>query len=99
MLFALGVHRAPFVNRRADRPYSSAMSVVDVPLSNTMFVVAHFHMVMGVAPILTDLRRDLPLVSQRSPGACSTIRWAKLHFWLTFLGAYADLLPDALPRA
>src|SRR6187551_3163408 len=26
--------------------------VVDVPLSDTMFVVAHFHMVMGVAPIL-----------------------------------------------
>ena len=25
--------------------------VVDVPLSDTMFVVAHFHMVMGVAPI------------------------------------------------
>src|SRR3546814_8136754 len=27
-------------------------AVVDVPLSDTMFVVAHFHMVMGVAPIL-----------------------------------------------
>src|SRR4249920_3709708 len=26
--------------------------VVDVPLSDTMFVVAHFHMVMGIAPIL-----------------------------------------------
>ena len=26
--------------------------VVDVPLSDTMFVVAHFHMVMGVAPII-----------------------------------------------
>src|SRR5206468_655981 len=25
--------------------------VVDVPLSDTLFVVAHFHMVMGVAPI------------------------------------------------
>ena len=25
--------------------------VVDVPLSDTMFVVAHFHMVMGMAPI------------------------------------------------
>ncbi len=27
--------------------------VVDVPLSDTMFVVAHFHMVMGVAPIMS----------------------------------------------
>jgi hypothetical protein len=27
-------------------------SIVDVPLSWTMFVVAHFHMVMGVAPIM-----------------------------------------------
>src|SRR2546421_11965513 len=25
--------------------------VVDVPLSDTMFVIAHFHMVMGMAPI------------------------------------------------
>src|SRR5678816_3737100 len=26
--------------------------VVDLPLSHTMFVVAHFHMVMGIAPVL-----------------------------------------------
>ena len=29
--------------------------VVDVPLSDTMFVVAHFHMVMGVAPIMVTM--------------------------------------------
>ena len=28
---------------------------VDVPLSDTYFVVAHFHMVMGIAPVLVIL--------------------------------------------
>ena len=37
---------------------------VDLPLSDTYFVVAHFHMVMGVAPLLRlelwPNGRDLP---------------------------------------
>ena len=37
--------------------------IVDIPLSDTMFVVAHFHMVMGVAPILVVYGGYLSLVS------------------------------------
>ena len=66
--------------------------VVDVPLSDTMFVVAHFHMVMGVAPILVifgAVYHWYPLVS----GRMLNERLGQLHFWVTFLGAYTIFLP------
>ena len=50
MLFALGFI-VTFVNGGLTGLFLGNV-VVDVPLSDTMFVVAHFHMVMGVAPIL-----------------------------------------------
>jgi len=66
--------------------------VVDVPLSDTMFVVAHFHMVMGVAPICVifgALYHWYPKVTGRMLN-----EWlGQLHFWVTFLGAYAIFFP------
>ncbi|KZE35223.1 cytochrome c oxidase subunit I [Crenobacter luteus] len=65
---------------------------VDIPLSDTYFVVAHFHMVMGVAPILVifgGIYHWFPKVSGRMMN--DTLgRW---HFWLTFVGAYAIFFP------
>src|SRR6201991_2836525 len=66
--------------------------VVDVPLSDTMFVVAHFHMVMGIAPIMAifgAIYHWYPKVTGRLLG--DTL--GKLHFWVTFLGAYAVFFP------
>jgi cytochrome c oxidase subunit 1 len=66
--------------------------VVDVPLSDTMFVVAHFHMVMGIAPIFAifgAIYHWYPKVTGRLLGD----RLGKLHFWVTFLGAYAIFFP------
>jgi cytochrome c oxidase subunit 1 len=66
--------------------------VVDVPLSDTMFVVAHFHMVMGVAPILVifgAIYHWYPKVT----GRMLNDGLGKLHFWVTFLGAYAIFFP------
>jgi len=66
--------------------------VVDVPLSDTMFVVAHFHMVMGVAPILVifgAIYHWYPLIT----GRMYNDALGKLHFWVTFLGAYAIFFP------
>jgi cytochrome c oxidase subunit 1 len=66
--------------------------VVDVPLSDTYFVVAHFHMVMGVAPLLVifgAIYHWFPKVTGRMPN--ETL--GRIHFWITFLGTYAIFFP------
>ncbi len=66
--------------------------VVDVPLSDTMFVVAHFHMVMGVAPIMVifgAIYHWYPKITGRMYNDVL----GKVHFWVTFLGAYAIFFP------
>jgi cytochrome c oxidase subunit 1 len=66
--------------------------VVDVPLSDTMFVVAHFHMVMGVAPILVifgAIYHWYPKVTGRMLNEAM----GQIHFWVTFLGAYLIFFP------
>ncbi len=66
--------------------------VVDVPLSDTMFVVAHFHMVMGVAPILVvfgAVYHWFPLMTGRMLNQAM----GQFHFWVTFLGAYLIYFP------
>ena len=65
---------------------------VDVPLSDTYFVVGHFHMVMGVSPVLVlfgAIYHWYPKISGRMWNEAL----GKLHFWLTFLGTYAIYLP------
>ncbi|RBA24005.1 cytochrome c oxidase subunit I [Herminiimonas fonticola] len=65
---------------------------VDIPLSNTYFVVAHFHMVMGVAPILVvfgGIYHWYPKVT----GRMLNDALGKLHFWITFVGTYAIFFP------
>jgi cytochrome c oxidase subunit I len=67
-------------------------AVVDVPLADTMFVVAHFHMVMGVAPILVvfgGIYHWYPKIT----GRMYNERLGQFHFWVTFLGAYAIFFP------
>jgi cytochrome c oxidase subunit I len=90
MLFALGFV-VTFVNGGLTGLFLGNV-VVDVPLSATMFVVAHFHMVMGVAPILVvfgGIYHWYPKVT----GRMLDDRLGKLHFWVTFLGAYAIFFP------
>ncbi|KQX30336.1 cytochrome c oxidase subunit I [Variovorax sp. Root434] len=65
---------------------------VDIPLSGTYFVVAHFHMVMGVAPLLVvfgGIYHWFPKVT----GRMLDDRLGRLHFWITFLGTYAVFFP------
>jgi cytochrome c oxidase subunit 1 len=66
--------------------------VVDLPLSDTYFVVAHFHMVMGVSPILVvfgAIYHWYPKIT----GKMFNHTLGKIHFWLTFLGTYSIYLP------
>ena len=66
--------------------------VVDVPLTDTMFVVAHFHMVMGVAPLLVifgAIYHWYPKITGRMLNEAL----GKFHFWITFVGAYSIFFP------
>lgn len=66
--------------------------IVDIPLSDTYFVVAHFHMVMGVSPILVifgAIYHWYPKIT----GRLLHDGMGKLHFWITFLGTYAIYFP------
>ncbi len=65
---------------------------VDLPLSDTYFVVGHFHMVMGVSPILVvfaAIYHWFPKIT----GKMYNETLGKVHFWLTLLGAYSIYLP------
>ncbi len=65
---------------------------VDLPLSDTYFVVAHFHMVMGVSPVLVlfgAVYHWFPKIT----GKMFNENLARWHFWLTLLGTYAVYLP------
>lgn len=66
--------------------------VIDLPLSDTYFVVAHFHMVMGVSPVMVlfaAIYHWYPLIT----GKMFHTGMGKAHFWFTFLGTYAIYLP------
>jgi cytochrome c oxidase subunit 1 len=90
MLFALGFI-VTFVNGGLTGLFLGNV-VVDVPLSATLFVVAHFHMVMGVAPIFVvfgGIYHWYPKVT----GRMLDDTMGRIHFWVTFLGAYAIFFP------
>src|SRR5712675_2155457 len=90
MLFALGFI-VTFVNGGLTGLFLGNV-VVDVPLSDTMFVVAHFHMVMGMAPIMAvfgGIYHWYPKVTGRMLDEAL----GRFHFWVSFLGAYAIFFP------
>lgn len=66
--------------------------VIDLPLSDTYFVVGHFHMVMGLSPILVlyaAIYHWFPKVS----GKMLHEGLGRIHFWTTLVGAYLVFLP------
>ena len=90
MLFAIGFI-VTFVNGGLTGLFLGNV-VVDIPLSDTMFVVAHFHMVMGVAPIMAvfgGIYHWYPKVT----GRMLDETLGKFHFWVTFIGAYSIYFP------
>jgi len=90
MLFALGFI-VTFVNGGLTGLFLGNV-VVDVPLSDTMFVVAHFHMVMGVAPVMVIFGGVYHWYPKMT-GRMLDDTMGKIHFWVTFLGAYAIFFP------
>ena len=90
MLFAIGF-LFTFIHGGLTGLFLGNVSV-DVPLSDSMFVVGHFHMVMGVSPILVifgAIYHWYPKIT----GRMWNDMLGKIHFWITFLGVYAIYLP------
>ncbi len=90
MLFALGF-MVTFTNGGLTGLFLGNVPV-DLPLSDTMFVVAHFHMVMAIAPIMVvfgGLYHWYPKVT----GRMLDDRLGKIHFWGTFIGSYLIYFP------
>jgi cytochrome c oxidase subunit 1 len=64
----------------------------DIELSDTYFVVGHFHVVMGISPVLAmcgGIHHWYPKVT----GKMMNDTLGKLHFWGTFAGAYLIYIP------
>src|SRR3977135_1793218 len=90
MLFALGFI-VTFINGGITGLFLGN-AIVDVSLSATMFVVAHFHMVSGIAPILVvfgGIYHWYPKIT----GRMLNERLGQFHFWVTFLGTYLIFFP------
>ncbi|HXX86188.1 MAG TPA: cbb3-type cytochrome c oxidase subunit I [Casimicrobiaceae bacterium] len=90
MLFAIGFVFT-FINGGLTGLFLGNVAV-DIPLSGTMFVVAHFHMVMAVSPVLVvfgAIYHWYPKIT----GRMLNDTLGKIHFWVTFLGTYAIYYP------
>jgi len=90
MLFAIG-----FVSLFVSGGLSGiflAQPTVDIPLHDTYFVVAHFHIIMGVAAIFGIFGATY-FWFPKMTGRLLSEPVGKLHFWLTFIGVYAIFMP------
>jgi cytochrome c oxidase subunit 1 len=67
-------------------------SALDIPLHDTYFVVAHFHIVMGIAAffgMFAGIYNWFP----KMYGRFMNETLGKIHFWGTMIGAYAIFWP------
>lgn len=90
MLFALGFVSL-FIAGGLTGPVL-AQPALDTYLHNTFFVVAHFHLIMGMAgafSIFAGVYYWFPLMS----GRMMHEGLGKWHFWLTLAGAYLTFFP------
>lgn len=90
LLFTLGFVSL-FITGGATGPIL-AQPVLDTYVHNTYFVVAHFHLIMGMAGVFAlfaAIYYWFPLITGRMMNE-TLGRW---HFWLTLVGAYAVFFP------
>ncbi|HKE06362.1 MAG TPA: cbb3-type cytochrome c oxidase subunit I [Candidatus Acidoferrum sp.] len=69
-----------------------AQPSIDIYLHATYFVVGHFHMVMGVASLF-GVFAGTYFWFPKMTGRYMSEGLGKLHFWITFIGAYCIFMP------
>jgi cytochrome c oxidase subunit 1 len=69
-----------------------AQPSIDIMLHATYFVVGHFHLVMAVAAIF-GIFSGTYFWFPKMTGKMMNETLGKLHFWLTFVGAYCIFMP------
>ena len=69
-----------------------AQPAVDLPLTDTYFVVAHFHIIMGVAAIFGIFAATY-FWFPKMFGRMLNETIGKIHFWITFAGVYLIFMP------
>jgi cytochrome c oxidase subunit 1 len=67
-------------------------SSLDLPAHDTYIVLAHFHLVMGVASIFGMFAATY-FWFPKMFGRMMNERLGQLHFWVTFIGVYAIFVP------
>jgi len=90
MLFAIGFVSL-FVTGGISGPFL-AQPVLDIPLHETFFVIAHFHLIMGVASIFGIFAATYYWFPKMF-GRMMNEFWGKVHFWFSFVGTYAIFMP------
>jgi cytochrome c oxidase subunit I len=90
MLFAIG-----FVSLFVTGGVSGlflAQPAIDLYFHDTYFVVAHFHLIMGVAAIFGIFAATY-FWFPKMFGRMMSEPLGKIHFWLTFIGVYCIFMP------
>ena len=69
-----------------------ANSALDIQVHDTYFVIAHFHMVMGVSAIFA-MFAGIYHWFPKMYGRMMSTKLGYLHFWVTFICAYGVFIP------
>jgi cytochrome c oxidase subunit I len=67
-------------------------SAADIQLQDTYFVVAHFHLVMAIAPLFAAFA-GLYFWFPKMFGRFMNETLGKIHFWISFIGVYCIFFP------